>query len=75
MKEHITPEVGDIFKNGFYKAVVLQIYYKQVYYMVKDSRCKLRQCKKRSPKDFLSRYKTYLGKSKVNVEELFDVKD
>ena len=73
MKEHITPEVGDIFENGFYKAVVLQIYYKKVCYMVKDSRCKLRQYKKRSPKDFLSRYKTYLGKSKANVEELFDV--
>lgn len=67
------PEVGDVFENGFYRAVVLQIYYKRVHYMVKDSRCKFRQYKKRSPKDFLSIYKAYLGKSKANVEELFDV--
>jgi hypothetical protein len=67
------PEVGDVFENGFYRAVVLQIYYKLVHYMTKDSRCKFRQYKKRSPKDFLSIYKTYLGKSKANVEELFDV--
>ena len=67
------PEVGDVFENGFYRAVVLQIYYKRVHYMVKDSRCKFRQYKKRSPKDFLSVYKIYLGKSKANVEELFDV--
>lgn len=67
------PEVGDIFEDGFCRATVLQIYYNQVCYMVKDSRCKLRQYKKRSPKDFLSIYKTYLGKSKANVEELFDV--
>ena len=65
------PEVGDVYENGFYRAVVLQIYYKQVRYMVKDSRCKLRQYKKRSPKEFLSVYTTYLGKSKANIDDLF----
>lgn len=69
------PEVGDVFENGFYRAVVLQIYYKRVHYMVKDYRYKFRQYKNRSPKDFLSVYKTYLGKSKVSIKELFDVKD
>ena len=73
MNEKHLPEVGDVYENGFYRAVVLQIYYKQVRYMVKDSRCKFRQYKKRSPKDFLSIYKTYLGKSKAKIKELFDV--
>lgn len=67
------PEVGDVFENEFFRAVVLQIYYKQVHYITKDLRCKFCQYKKRSPKDFLYVYKTYLGKSKANVEELFDV--
>ena len=65
------PEVGDVFENGFCKAVIIQTYYKQLRYMVKDGRCKLLQYKKRSPKDFLSIYKTYLGKSKVNIDDIF----
>lgn len=67
------PEVGDVFENDFFRAVVLHIYYKQVHYMTKELKCKFRQYKKRSPKDFLFRYKTYLGKSKGSIEELFDV--
>lgn len=65
------PEVGDVFENGYYKAVIVQIYYKSLRYIVKDERCKLQQYKIRAPKAFLSIYKTYLGKSKAKIEDLF----
>lgn len=69
------PEVGDKFRNDAYECVVLHIYHKKVYYVTKRPNAKYWNLKSRGPKSFLEVYKKYLGKSKANINQLFEVDD
>lgn len=71
----LVPEVGDKFRNDIYECVVLHIYFKNVYYVSRRPNAKCWVFKSRGPKSFLKTYPTYIGKSKANINQLFEVDD
>lgn len=65
------PEVGDVFESPFVKYMVLISTEVYAYCLVDEEGLEIRNI----PTFYLKEKCKYLGKSKVKLEELFDVKD
>ena len=78
MKEHIVPEVGDVFEDAYRKTEAIIIEKEDNYtlylnhYIGKNTTYFMENCF--DDEYFLSTHK-YLGKSKINIFELFEVQD
>ena len=66
------PEVGDVWESFIAKYLVVDGYEEYVYCVVKEGDC---VGVRTIPSSYLRDKCTYLGKSKVSIKELFDVKD